>query len=151
MTSVTLQCVPAFNLHAHETIEPLDEVLADIDAFARSADHAEFYWMPGSARCQVKRNQRTDEPARPQSRLAYVRDKYLAENVGVGCGVPRRPLDPTAGALDRQGRGGGDVRARVDRSQRPRLHQSASRAIRRDGVRRAARTSRRGGRPRRAI
>jgi L-gulono-1,4-lactone dehydrogenase len=92
VTALTLQCVPAFNLHARETIEQLDDVLSDIDAFTRSADHAEFYWMPGDGRCQVKRNLRTDRPARPQSRLAYVRDKYLAENVGFGlaCRVGRR-------------------------------------------------------------
>jgi FAD-linked oxidoreductase len=92
VTALTLQCVPAFNLHARETIEQLDDVLADIDAFSRSADHAEFYWMPGGGRCQVKRNERTDEPARPQSRLAFVRDKYLAENVafGAACRVGRR-------------------------------------------------------------
>jgi len=92
VTALTLQCVPAFNLHARETIEQLDDVLADIDSFSRSADHPEFYWMPGGGRCQVKRNERTDEPARPQARLAYVRDKYLAENVafGAACRVGRR-------------------------------------------------------------
>jgi L-gulonolactone oxidase len=92
VTALTLQCVPAFNLHARETIEQLDDVLADIDTFSRSADHAEFYWMPGSERCQVKRNRRTDDAARPQSRLAYTRDKYLAENIafGMACRVGRR-------------------------------------------------------------
>ena len=92
VTALTLQCVPAFNLHARETIEQLDDVLADIDTFTRSADHVELYWMPGDGRCQVKRNRRTDEPARPQSRLAYTRDKYLAENLafGLACRAGRR-------------------------------------------------------------
>jgi len=92
ITEVTLQCVPAFNLHAHETIETLDEVLADFEQFASSADHAELYWMPGSRRCQVKRNQVTDEDRRPQSRLGYARDKWLGENLGFGviCRVGRR-------------------------------------------------------------
>lgn len=103
VTSLTLQCVPAFDLHARETIEPLDDLLADIDAFSRSADHAEFYWMPGSARCQVKRNQHTDEPRRPQSRLAYTRDKYLAENgaFGAACFLGRwiPPLAPSIGRV----------------------------------------------------
>jgi L-gulono-1,4-lactone dehydrogenase len=91
-TAVTIQCVPAFNLHAHETVEPLADLLADLDSFASSADHAEFFWMPGTRRCQVKRNTRTGEPARPPSRLAYVRDKYVAENLafGVACRVGRR-------------------------------------------------------------
>ena len=92
VTALTLQCVPAFNLHARETIEQLDDVLADMDTFTRSADHTELYWMPGGARCQVKRNRRTDDPARPQSRLAYTRDKYLAENLafGLACRAGRR-------------------------------------------------------------
>lgn len=81
VTEVTMQCVPAFNLHAHETVEPLDELLDDFESFAASADHAEFFWMPGARRCRVKRNRRTDEPANPPSTYEYVRDKYVAENV----------------------------------------------------------------------
>jgi FAD-linked oxidoreductase len=92
ITGVTIQCVPAFNLHARETVEVLDDLLADIDGFASSADHAEFFWMPGTRRCQVKRNTRTDEPAQPPSKFAYVRDKYVAENLAFGlvCRVGRR-------------------------------------------------------------
>ncbi len=92
VTEVTLQLVPAFRLHAVESVEPLDDVLADVDTFARSADHAELYWMPGARRCQVKRNRRTDEPARPQPRAAYVRDKWIGENLGFGlvCRAGRR-------------------------------------------------------------
>lgn len=84
VTEVTLQCVPSFNLHARETIEPLDTVLADFERASGDVDHFELYWMPGSRRCQVKRNHRTDEPAQPQGRVAYVRDKWLAENLGFG-------------------------------------------------------------------
>jgi L-gulono-1,4-lactone dehydrogenase len=93
VTEVTLQCVPAFLLHARETIEPLDDVLDGLLDHAAAVDHFELYWMPGGGkRCQVKRNVRTDEPARPQSRLGYVRDKWLGENVGFGliCRVGRR-------------------------------------------------------------
>jgi L-gulono-1,4-lactone dehydrogenase len=92
VTAVTLQCVEAFDLHAVETIEVLDDVMADFSGFASSADHAELYWMPGARRCQVKRNHRTAEPARPQSTLAYVRDKWVGENLAFGavCRVGRR-------------------------------------------------------------
>ena len=91
-TEVTIQCVAAFNLHAHETVESLDDLLVDIDGFARSADHAEFFWMPGARRCQVKRNNRTEDPVRPPSKVAYVGDKYIAENFGFDlvCRVGRR-------------------------------------------------------------
>jgi L-gulono-1,4-lactone dehydrogenase len=92
VTKVTLQCVPAFRLHARETIEPLDDVLGEFTTVMSSTDHVEFYWMPGARRCQVKRNRRTDEPARPQPRLAYVRDKWVGENLafGVICRTGRR-------------------------------------------------------------
>ena len=92
LTEVTLRCVPAFNLRAVETIEPLTDVIADFGNVMRSTDHVEFYMMPGARRCQVKRNTRTDEPVRPQSRLGYVRDKWIGENLAFGtvCRVGRR-------------------------------------------------------------
>ncbi len=92
VTEVTLRCVPAFNLRAVETIEPLADVIADFGGVMRSTDHVEFFWMPGARRCQVKRNTRTDDPARPQPKLAYVRDKWIGENLAFGtvCRVGRR-------------------------------------------------------------
>jgi len=84
--------VPAFDLHARETVEPLDDVLDRFAEHAAAVDHFELYWMPGTRRCQVKRNARTDRPRAPQRRLAYARDKWLGENLGFGlvCRVGRR-------------------------------------------------------------
>lgn len=92
VTEVTLRCVPAFNLHAVETIEPLVDLLADFRTLMHSTDHVEFYWMPGSRRCQVKRNTRTELPAEPQSKAAYIRDKWIGENLAFGtvCRIGRR-------------------------------------------------------------
>jgi L-gulono-1,4-lactone dehydrogenase len=92
VTEITLQCVPAFDLRARETVEVLDEVLDGFAEQAAAVDHFELYWMPGTRRCQVKRNTRTDERRAPQPRWAYVRDKWLGENIGFGavCRVGRR-------------------------------------------------------------
>jgi L-gulono-1,4-lactone dehydrogenase len=92
VTEVTLQCAPAFDLHAQETVEVLDDVLDRFAEHAAAVDHFELYWMPGTRRCQVKRNSRTDEPRAPQPRWAYVRDKWIGENLafGVVCRVGRR-------------------------------------------------------------
>ncbi len=119
VTGVTIQCVPAFNLHAHETVEPLDELLADFDTFAGSADHAEFFWMPGTRRCQVKRNTRTQDPARPASKLEYVRDKYVAENLAFGlvCRAGRR-FPALAPKIAKAVAGAAGERDLVDRSDR---------------------------------
>ncbi len=103
ITEVTLRCVPAFNLRAVETVEPLADVLADFDGVMHSTDHVEFFWTPGARRCVLKRNSRTDEPARPQPKLAYIRDKWIAENLAFGlvCRVGRRfpTMAPKVGKL----------------------------------------------------
>ena len=92
LTEVTLRCVPAFNLHAVETIEPVYDVIADFRSVMHSTDHVEFFMMPGARRCQVKRNTVTDAPAAPQSKAAYIRDKWIGENLAFGtvCRVGRR-------------------------------------------------------------
>ncbi len=119
VTEVTIQCEPAFNLHAHETVEPLDDLLDGFDTFTTSADHAEFFWMPGARRCQVKRNRRTDEPTRPASTFAYVRDKYVAENLAFDlvCRTGRRfpALAPKIAKLVSGAAGERDI---IDRSDR---------------------------------
>ena len=84
VTRMTLQCVPAFDLHAVETIEPLDGLLDNFEQQMAGHDHMEFFWIPGARRAHVKRNNRTDEPRRPQNRLASARDKMLYENVVFG-------------------------------------------------------------------
>ena len=84
VTRMTLQCVPAFDLHATETVEPLDELLDNFEKHMAGHDHMEFFWVPGSRHAHVKRNNRTDEPRRPQHRLAEARDKILYENAVFG-------------------------------------------------------------------
>jgi L-gulonolactone oxidase len=92
LTEVTIACVPAFDLHVRETVEALPAILEDFDGFVDSADHAEFFFFPGSDRAQVKRNRRTDRLPTPPSKFAYWRDKYLFENVafGLACRAGRR-------------------------------------------------------------
>jgi len=119
LTEVTLRCVPAFNLRAVETIEKLADVVADFGNVMRSTDHVEFYLMPGARRCQVKRNTRTDEPARPQSKIGYVKDKWIGENLAFGtvCRVGRRfpALAPKVAKLVMSAAAERDV---IDRSDR---------------------------------
>lgn len=119
VTRMTLQCVGAFDLHAVETVEPLADVLADLDGLFAANDHAELLWMPGARRCQVKRNNRTTAARRPPTRRAYVRDKLVAENLAFGlvCRVGRRfpPATRTVAKLVSTGTPARDV---IDRSDR---------------------------------
>lgn len=81
VTSVTLQAVPAFNLHVLEQVEDLRDVTSDVDSFLTESDHSEFFWFPGTTSCLTKRNNRTTEAPNPPSKIKYFIDKILAENV----------------------------------------------------------------------
>jgi L-gulono-1,4-lactone dehydrogenase len=58
LSTVTLQCVPAFSLAADERPMPLEAVLAEFGEFAAENDHFEFYWFPYGKNALVKRNNR---------------------------------------------------------------------------------------------
>jgi L-gulonolactone oxidase len=58
ITAVTLQCVPAFALHAVESHAPLAQVLDDYEQRITAADHFEFYWFPHTEKVATKANTR---------------------------------------------------------------------------------------------
>ncbi|WP_024876950.1 D-arabinono-1,4-lactone oxidase [Saccharomonospora piscinae] len=105
ITSVTLQCEPAFVLDAHEGPRPLDTVLAEFDDLAETTDHVEFYWFPYGRNALLKRNtRRTDgTPPRPLPAARRFLDYTVMENVAFGSlcrlgrAVPR--LVPALGSL----------------------------------------------------
>ncbi|HET9690963.1 MAG TPA: D-arabinono-1,4-lactone oxidase, partial [Acidimicrobiales bacterium] len=92
VTAVTLQAVPAFRLHAQERTEPLDDVLAGLDAAADRVEHFEAYWVPHTSLARTKRNARTDEPPRGNGRITHLVERELLENVAFGavCRLERR-------------------------------------------------------------
>ncbi len=91
VTKVTLQCVPAFRLHALERPVGLPDVLADLDEAVERNDHFEFYWLPHTDRCSTKENNRTDQPVRRKDRLHTWRDEILLPNAvfGAVCWIGR--------------------------------------------------------------
>jgi L-gulonolactone oxidase len=84
ISTVTLRCPPAFNLHAVEATMPVDTVLASLDEFVAGNEHFEFFWFPHTNWALTKRNNRTDRPLSPRSRWQEFRDDILISNVGFG-------------------------------------------------------------------
>jgi FAD-linked oxidoreductase len=121
IATVTLQCEPAYALHAAESPASLDAVLAGLDEFVDTHDHAEFYWFPHTRRVLTKRNDRVPDgtPLRPLSRLRHrVDDEILSNTVfdGVNRLTTRRPgLIPRANAVAARAL---SAREYVDRSYR---------------------------------
>ncbi|MFD0783660.1 D-arabinono-1,4-lactone oxidase, partial [Micromonospora azadirachtae] len=103
LVEVTLRCVDAFVLHAHERPAPLDDVLADLPTLIEAHDHIEFYWFPYTERVQVKANDRVPADDRPLSRLrGWLDDEFLSNTVFAGaCRVGRAvpALAPTISAI----------------------------------------------------
>jgi L-gulono-1,4-lactone dehydrogenase len=92
VSTVTIQAVRAFRLHAIEEPMRVDEVLSDFDGYMSSADHVEFYWVPHTGWALTKRNRRTDEPAAPRGKTKEVIDDLILPNVAFGalCRIGRR-------------------------------------------------------------
>ena len=92
VSTVTIEAVKAFRLHAIEEPMRVDEVLSDFDGFMSSADHVEFYWVPHTGWALTKRNRRTDEPAAPRGRVKELKDDLILPNLAVGalCRIGRR-------------------------------------------------------------
>ncbi|MFI7426064.1 D-arabinono-1,4-lactone oxidase [Micromonospora sp. NPDC049836] len=85
LVELTLRCVDAFTLRAHERPAPLDAVLADLPSLVPAHDHVEFYWFPYTARVQVKTNDRVPADDRPLPRWrGWLDDEFLANTVFAG-------------------------------------------------------------------
>lgn len=58
LVDLTIQCVPAFAMHALEQPEELDSVLDGFEQRVDAADHFEFYWFPHTETVLTKTNTR---------------------------------------------------------------------------------------------
>jgi FAD-linked oxidoreductase len=87
VTAVTLQCVPAFLLHAREEPMALPDVLDQVDALVDDNDHFEFYWFPHTDKALTKRNNRVVEGTERQP-VGWFRhwldDEFLSNSVFEG-------------------------------------------------------------------
>ena len=84
ISALTLQCVPAFLLHAQEMPLPLGDVLDGFDEFADSNDHFEFYWFPHTDIALTKRNNRVGPGVGPSpvGRVrGWIDDELLSNKV----------------------------------------------------------------------
>ncbi len=81
VSTITLRCSPAFNLHALEQAIPLDDVMGDLDHYIDSNEHFEFFWQPGAHNAFTKQNNRTTAPEQPLSKWRNFRDDILIGDV----------------------------------------------------------------------
>lgn len=82
LVDVTVQCVPAFVLHAVEHPEDLDGVLDSLDDRVTTNDHFEFYWFPHTDVALTKTHTRLpgDAPRHPLPRVGKWIDEEVLSN-----------------------------------------------------------------------
>lgn len=84
VTSLTLQTVPAFTLHAVDAPAPLEDVLADLPTLVKDNEHFEFYTFPHSPLAHTRTNNRTTERPRPRSKRREWFDDIFMRNRVLG-------------------------------------------------------------------
>lgn len=104
IVEVTLQCVPAFVIHALEAPEPLDDVIAALPARVEGADHFELYWFPHTDVALTKTNTRlpASAPRHPLPPVGRWIDDVLVGTAlhQVACSVARA-VPPTVPPINR--------------------------------------------------
>jgi L-gulonolactone oxidase len=95
VTKVTLQCVPAFNLHHVEQPRPLASVLTELEESVAANDYFEFYWLPHTDSCATIANNRTGEPVQEKSAYKRWRAEVFFPNVFFGALVAAGKVAPT--------------------------------------------------------
>ncbi len=84
VSSLTLQCVPAFLLRAQEGPMPLADTLDGFTELAEGNDHFEFYWFPHTDVALTKRNNRVPggtPPAPVGAVRGWIDDELLSNRV----------------------------------------------------------------------
>jgi L-gulono-1,4-lactone dehydrogenase len=115
VVAVTLRCVPAFRLHNVDAPEPLEDVLADLDARAAARDHFEFWTFPHSDLALTRTHERTDAPPRPAGRArAYVSDVLMDNHALLALSRAGRRFPRAIPALNRFASTAASKRERVD-------------------------------------
>ena len=97
VSTITLQCAPAFNLHALEQPMPLEQVMRELDEHVDGNEHFEFFWQPGTVNALTKRNNRTQEPQQPLTRWQNFRDDVLIGDIAANALVKLDRFFPPAG------------------------------------------------------
>jgi L-gulono-1,4-lactone dehydrogenase len=80
VVAVTLRCVPSFRLRGVDAPEPLEDVLASLDARADEVDHFEFWTFPHSPLALTRTNTRTEAPREAPGRSRQWLGDVLVDN-----------------------------------------------------------------------
>ncbi|MFD6142400.1 D-arabinono-1,4-lactone oxidase [Promicromonospora sp. NPDC060271] len=73
LSTVTIEAVPAFDLHAVEDVLPVERVFEELGHLVDETDHFEFFWFPTANRVQTLSNTRVEASADPGGHMGVGR------------------------------------------------------------------------------
>ena len=80
ITSITINVVPAFNLHDETYIANFDEVINKLDELIHSTDHFKLWWFPHTEEVVVYRYTRTNKPSNDSRLRQWFMDELVSVN-----------------------------------------------------------------------
>ncbi|GLX03486.1 D-arabinono-1,4-lactone oxidase [Microbispora sp. NBRC 16548] len=92
LTAVTFRVEPAFLLRNRREPMAFSRILDTLDDLTEADDHLDFFWLPHTDTCLVKRNNRHPGPARPPAAFKRWLDNVFLENTlfGAACALGAR-------------------------------------------------------------
>lgn len=84
LTAVTFRVEPAFLLRARREPMAFGRILDTLDDLTGGDDHLDFFWLPHTDTCLVKRNNRDAGPALPPTAFRRWLDEVFLENTAFG-------------------------------------------------------------------
>ncbi|GAA1022987.1 FAD-linked oxidoreductase [Acrocarpospora pleiomorpha] len=92
LTSVTFRVEPSFLLRSRREPMSFRAILDDLDALTGENEHLDFFWLPHTDTCLVKRNNRSAGPAAPPNPVRHWVDNVFLENTlfGLACAAGAR-------------------------------------------------------------
>ncbi|MEU7877676.1 D-arabinono-1,4-lactone oxidase [Microbispora bryophytorum] len=92
LTAVTFRVEPAFLLRNRRDPMAFSRILDTLDDLTEADDHLDFFWLPHTDTCLVKRNNRHPGPARPPAAFKRWLDNVFLENTlfGAACALGAR-------------------------------------------------------------
>ncbi|MES2622203.1 MAG: D-arabinono-1,4-lactone oxidase [Bacteroidota bacterium] len=81
VSEITLNIVPAFNLHDQTFVMKFDEALDKLDEMIHATDHFKMWWFPHSEHVVVYRYQRTQQPVNDSKFRQWFMDEFVSVNM----------------------------------------------------------------------
>ena len=99
LSTLTLDCLPAYVLRETRRIADLDEVIAGFNTEAAGRTHAEFFWFPLAERAVIKMLDPSPEPPSGGRRFREIKEMALENGALFLFGQASRYLPALAGPL----------------------------------------------------